>query len=266
MPGQQRRHRIGLDHPGACGVQRGLRAGHVGDAHLEAAAQLGGRHPRPDGVERRRREAGDAGQPVGGHAAPGLLVRLEGVGHLVQPHDRAGLADGQVDEVGRDHAAQRGRLQLLVDHRDGHDHAHLPQAAERLGAGHQPGPQTPGDRRQDHVVDGAVVGPADELVVGQVGVDGDHPALLGERSVDGRGLLRPATGEGAGDAADPLRGLVGGAERGGGRGAQGLDQRLRHGHGVLDGVQDQPGGRPRALGGQSSGSSALGSGLRSSSS
>ena len=89
LAGQQRRDGIGREHPGAGGVERRLRAGHVGDRELEAAAQLGGRHPRADRVERRRREAGDAGEPVGGDAAAGLLVGLERVGDLVQPDHRA---------------------------------------------------------------------------------------------------------------------------------------------------------------------------------
>ena len=121
VAGQQRVDGVGLDHLGAGGVERELRAGHVGDAEVEAlAGPLRGRDPRPERVEGGGREAGDPGEPVGGDGPAGLLVRLERVGHLGEPHDRAGLADREVDVVRSDLAAERGRLELVVDdrHRD----------------------------------------------------------------------------------------------------------------------------------------------------
>ena len=79
----------------------------------------------------------------------------------MQPHHRAGLADRQVDEVGGDLAAERGRLELAVDDRDRHHRPDLAHPAHRLGARHQPGAQRAGDGGQDDVVDGAAVRLAD---------------------------------------------------------------------------------------------------------
>ena len=117
VAGQQRRHRVGLDHPGAGGVQRELRAGHVGDRQVEAAPQLG--RPRPATRARgtswaRSPRCRRAGWPR--RRGRSRVCASNGVGHLVQPDHRARLADRQVDEVAGDLGAQRGRLELVVDH------------------------------------------------------------------------------------------------------------------------------------------------------
>ena len=57
-------------------------------------------------------------------AVPGLLVRLEGVGDLVQAHHGLGSPIGRSTQVAGHLAAERGRLQVAVD--DAHRH-HRPQ-------------------------------------------------------------------------------------------------------------------------------------------
>ncbi len=235
----QGRHRVGADHPGPRGVERRLWSRDVGHAQLVAAAQLLGGHPGSDRVERGRREAGDPGEPVGGDPAATLLVRLEGVGDLMQPHDRAGFADRQVDEVGGDLATERGGLELLVDHRDGRDGVDAAEPGHRFRAGHQPRAQTAGDRCQDDVVDGAAVDLPNLAVVGQPGVDGDHSTLLGERPTDRGGALGLAAGERGRHPADPLAGGAGLAERRGGGHQRGVDDGGRFGQRVPERAHDQ---------------------------
>ena len=67
------------------------------------------------------------------------------------------------------------------------------QAAERLGAVHQPAAQRAGERGQDDVVDGAAVRLADRAVVGEVGAHRDDAALLGQLAGD-RASRRPGAG------------------------------------------------------------------------
>ena len=174
---------------------------------------LGGGDPRPERVEGRRREAGDAREPVGGHGAPRLPVRLEGVGHLVQPHDRAGLADRQVDEVRRHLGAERGRLELVVDDRHRDDRLELAHARHRLRARQQPAAQGSGDRGEHDVVDRAAVRLPDPAVDGEVGAHRDEPALLRERTGD-RGVADgPAVGQGRADLGEPPEPAAGRAQR-----------------------------------------------------
>ena len=116
--------------------------------------------------------------------AAGLLVRLEGVGHLVQPDHRARLGDRQVHEVRAIWLPSEVGLEVAVDHRDRDHGLDLLETAHRLRAAHQPGPQGAGERGQDDVVDGAAVLLADLLVVGQRGADGDHlTGALAERAL-----------------------------------------------------------------------------------
>ena len=84
----QRDDRVGREHPRVPGVERLLRAGHVGDHQVEPPLRQAARDPRAERVQRRRGEAGQPGQRLGPDRLAGLLVRLHPVGHLVQPHDR----------------------------------------------------------------------------------------------------------------------------------------------------------------------------------
>ena len=105
LPLGQRDDRVGGEHPRLAGVERLLRAGHVGDHQVEPALGQAARDPGAERVQGRRGEAGQPGQRLGADRLAGLLVRLHPVGDLVQPHDRAGLPHRQVDQVARDPVA-----------------------------------------------------------------------------------------------------------------------------------------------------------------
>ena len=120
---------------------------------------------------------------------------------------------------------------------------HLAQPAHRLGAGHQPGPQAAGDRREDGVVDGAAVVLADPAVVGEVRGHRDHPALLGEPAGQ-RGLpLGPATGQGVGHPADPRGDRLGVAQDRVEGAAHRVGGRVRLRDGLLERRREQSRGR-----------------------
>ncbi len=77
-------------------------------------------------------------------------------------------------------------------------------------------------------------------MVGELGVDGDHPALVGERPADRRGALRAPARERGRHPAYPLAGLPGVAQHRGRGHHRGVDQGARLGERVLDRVDDQP--------------------------
>ena len=197
-------------------------------------------------MERRRREPGDPRQPVRGDGAAGLAVGLEGVGDLVQPDHRAGLADRQRHQVAGDLGAERGGLELVVDDRHRHHRAQLSHRRGRGAAGHQPGPEGAGHGGQDDVVDRAAVHLAHLAVVLEVGAHGDEPALLGQLRRQRRLRVRAAVGERVDDGADPDAGGAGGAHRGLGQALARGDQRRRVTGVVEHGAERQAGRRRQA--------------------
>ena len=202
---------------------------------------VGQRDPRAERVERGRREAGDARDPVGGDRLAGLAVGMERVGDLVQAHHRRGLADRQVEQVADHAAAERRGLTLLVDHAHRHQRAEPAAGVDGLGAGHQPGADRAGDRGQDDVVDGAPVHPADLAVVLERRPDEDHAALLGglevERVLGGRAPVRQRGGDGT----EPARGVARRTTERRGRAAGGVDRHRRLGQHLGDRAEHQSG-------------------------
>ena len=192
----ERRDGIGREHLGVAGVERGLRAGHVGDHDVVEPARHRRAEPGAEGVQRRRREAGEVGERrrADGLAALHLLAHRER--DLVQPHRGPRLADGEVDDAGHHLVGIHPRRVVAVD-ADGHHGAHRRVRADGLAAAEQPRAEAAGDRREHDVVDRHVLGVgatgqalAHEAVVVEVGRDHDPPAgradLGVERRVGGR--------------------------------------------------------------------------------
>ena len=113
----------------------------------------------------------------------------------MEADDGALLADRQGEHRAGDLAAQRRGLEVLVHDAHRHHGPQLAAAVHRLGAGHQPGPERPGDGREHHVVDGAAVEPPYLAVVVEPGAHGVEPPLLRQRGLQRRVGHRPASGE-----------------------------------------------------------------------
>ena len=190
---------VGRDHPAAGRVERGLRAGHVGDDDVVEAPRDHAAEAGAEGVHRRGREPAEAGERVGCHrpARAALHLLAHGEGDLVQAHRRAGLPHRQVDEA-RGHLRPGRRVVAVVDG-DRHHGADRRAGVDGLAAGEQPRAERPGDRREDDVVDGDLVGEgalaqagADLAVVLEVGADHDVAARAADGGVERRRRGRAA--------------------------------------------------------------------------
>ena len=178
---------------GPAQVDRHVRAGDVGDGHVERrqpVQQPGGEHhPCGPGGERGHREVADlVDQPL----RYGRLLRLRGLRRRVrelQPVLRVRGAGGQRGQHGRHLVTQCALAGRVADgHRDHRDQRRLGQC---LVVG-EPPPQRARAHRKDDVVDRDPVGVLDRLDDVKVHAAECHPAVRRDRLVErgGRGPAR----------------------------------------------------------------------------
>ena len=136
-------------------------------------------------MQGRRRETRHRDQSIGADRLPGLLVPLHRVAHLRQPHDRARLADRQINKDGRDSITEDAGVSVGANaHR--HHRPHRRGRSDRLAAKQQPSAQCARDGGEDDVIDRAAVLLAYQLVVIEGGPGHPVPTLLTDCGVQRR--------------------------------------------------------------------------------
>ena len=177
-PLDQRTERVHGDDLGARRVEGDRRSRHVGDdpvLHRTVAVGQPAAGVEPHGLveDRRRRELGDVRE----HVRPDGVLHL--LGHLRVLADLEELVHGVVEVHGKVHGHARHLVGALGPARAvGGDRTHHHQRLIReIVVRGQVGPQRPGARRQDDVVDLGVVGVLDGLQVVEVGLTERHGAV-----------------------------------------------------------------------------------------